>query len=164
MAILGLLSQGEMHGYEIKRTLAERRMDWWADIQTGSIYAGLERLAAESLVTAGRVEQGGGPKRRRYRITAAGRKELTRLLREAWVAPGRAARSVDVAMCFLWQLEADEIADLLDDRLRNLEALALTFSPQWAPDRGDPGITAMVADLFEHDRRVLAAEVGGTRS
>ena len=50
LLLLGLLDRDEQHGYEIQATLRRWRMDWWADVQSGSIYAGLARLEREGLV------------------------------------------------------------------------------------------------------------------
>ena len=50
VVLLGVLRNEPMHGYRIKQTLHEWHMDFWADIQGGSIYAGLKRLVSEGLV------------------------------------------------------------------------------------------------------------------
>src|SRR3954464_8105690 len=85
IVLLAALKRRPMHGYDLKMTVARWSMDWWADIQSGSIYAGLRKLESEGLaevVSTGR--NGNRPERRVYRITVAGRRELVRLLRDAW--------------------------------------------------------------------------------
>jgi DNA-binding PadR family transcriptional regulator len=79
-AILGLLRAEPGHGYDLKRRfdrvfVAERQLAF------GQVYATLERLEKSGRVRLDAVEQGEGPERRRYAITAAGREEL-----ERWIA------------------------------------------------------------------------------
>ena len=66
LAVLRLLAERPMHGYEIKTELAERSGGRW-DPSPGSIYPTLSALADEGLVTA---ENDGG--RRTFTLTAEG--------------------------------------------------------------------------------------------
>jgi molybdate-binding protein/DNA-binding PadR family transcriptional regulator len=86
-AIMGALGRGERHGYELRRELeAELGPEWRLDF--GQLYRALGTLAEKGWV-AFRLEAGqGGPARKVYRLTAAGRREMARWLREA--PPGRA--------------------------------------------------------------------------
>lgn len=74
--VLGLLDEGPVHGYDLLRRFRERSMGFWVEIGKASVYQTLERLERGGFV-AGRAQEGiGGPDRRVFRITAAGRRRL----------------------------------------------------------------------------------------
>ena len=157
--LLGVLAIRPMHGYEVKKTLAEWRMDFWADIKTGSIYASLKRLEQDGFTVAtGTGRDGNRPVRTTYTITAKGRDELARLLREFWLPTARLARPVDIAFLFLRDLSRTELIGLLEQRLQGLANQQLVFRPEFVPLVEDPGTKAIVEDLFDHERRMLEAD------
>jgi DNA-binding PadR family transcriptional regulator len=157
--LLGVLRDGPMHGYAIKQKLAEWHMDFWADVKVGSIYAGLKRLVGDGLLKeVGASQEGNRPVRMTYEITEAGREELRRLLRAFWTPPGRVARPVDLALQLAAALPASEIEPLLVQRLQALENQAAIFEPPFVPQFDDPATQNRVEDLFDHERRLLAAE------
>ena len=61
LAILGLLSEQPMHGYEIKQTVKDRWMDMWALISLPSIYNTLNRLAEQKYINASKEKIGKTP-------------------------------------------------------------------------------------------------------
>ena len=72
--VLGLLdAMGEATPYELKQALAASVGNFWT-VQHSALYAEPERLAADGYATERREE--GGRRRRRYRITAKGRRAL----------------------------------------------------------------------------------------
>jgi DNA-binding PadR family transcriptional regulator len=77
-AILALLAERPMHGYEMIQEIAGRTNDLWRP-SAGSIYPTLQLLEDEGLVTS---EEGEG--RRRYSLTDAGRAEADRLEEPPW--------------------------------------------------------------------------------
>jgi DNA-binding PadR family transcriptional regulator len=159
LVLLGVLRNEPMHGYRIKQTLHEWHMDFWADVQGGSIYAGLKRLVSEGYVErVGSSREGNRPLRTTYRITPSGREELRRLLRTFWTPPARFARPVDLALHFSLELSPEEIEPLLEERLRALENQSLIFRPEFVPEFDEPRRQARVSDLYDHERRLLAAE------
>jgi DNA-binding PadR family transcriptional regulator len=77
-AILGLLAERPMHGYEMIQELRARTNGLWRP-SAGSIYPTLQLLEDEGLVTAVASEG-----RRRYSLTDAGRAEAERLEQPPW--------------------------------------------------------------------------------
>ncbi len=101
LLILGLLRNGPLHGYEIKRII-ETEMGDWADVAAGSIYFALDKLAADTLIEEQEVSQEGGrPVRTIYRITGSGRAEFERLLREVWSKIERLSFPLDIGVAFM---------------------------------------------------------------
>ena len=79
-AILGLISFGEMSGYDLKR-FADRSIHYffWSPAAS-QVYSELRRLKSMGFVTECKVEQQTRPDKRLYRITQSGREELQRWL------------------------------------------------------------------------------------
>lgn len=72
LALLGILRERPLHGYEIKRTIEERMGDW-TDIKFGSIYFALGTLERDGAIRRlGTEREGKRPSREIYEITAEG--------------------------------------------------------------------------------------------
>ena len=83
-ALLGLLAQRPRHGYELHaafEAVVGGEQNW--DVKPAQMYTTLARLEAGGLVKEDSVEQGGGPEKRIYAITPAGRSMLAE-----WFAAG----------------------------------------------------------------------------
>lgn len=72
-AILGCLVTGPLHGYAIATALRERG---FGQLKGGSLYPALARLEESGAVTTAWVEGSGGPGRRQYTLTSAGRARM----------------------------------------------------------------------------------------
>lgn len=162
-----MVSAGVGHGYGIRREIERMNMSRWADIQEGSIYAALRRLADEGLIReAGREQEGRGPPRTVYEITADGRRERDELLRRHLSTVMLAADPVDPALAFFVFLDSDELAGLLEERLASLEAGLERLDRLEAiagSDHGLEPIETMIEDLFAHERGRLTQEADWTR-
>jgi DNA-binding PadR family transcriptional regulator len=80
LTLLGLLEREPSHGYDLKRDY-DAYFGRGRPVPFGQVYATLGRLARDGKVTAGEVEPGAGPDRKRYAITDQGVTEV-----EAWLA------------------------------------------------------------------------------
>jgi DNA-binding PadR family transcriptional regulator len=74
-AMLGILAEKDLHGYELKISFDEKVGEFWS-LNYGQIYSTLDRLEKEDLVTYDRQAQDRRPDRKIYSITRKGRKEL----------------------------------------------------------------------------------------
>lgn len=84
-AVLALLAERPLHGYQIIREIEERSGGNWKP-GAGSVYPMLQLLADEGIITA---EESNG--RKIYTLTGAGREEVARdHLSEPWNAGGAA--------------------------------------------------------------------------
>ena len=77
LAVLACLTDGRLHGYAIAQALAAHRFGL---LKGGSLYPVLNRLEEAGDVEAAWVEGHGGPGRREYDLTSAGRDRLDREL------------------------------------------------------------------------------------
>lgn len=74
-AILGLLAERPLHGYELKAAY-EQELVPSAQLNYGQVYTTLERLGRDGLVAHQVVSQAERPDKKVYALTAAGQKEL----------------------------------------------------------------------------------------
>lgn len=72
-AVLGLLNRNSMTGYELTREFNSALAEFWS-ARHSQIYPELKALAAERLVTFEVESDGSAMERKRYTITAAGRR------------------------------------------------------------------------------------------
>lgn len=82
LAVLSLLQQGPMHGYEIAKRV-EQETAGVLKFDVASLYPLLYRMEKENWVTAEWEESDSGRRRRCYRLTREGRKQLIPL-RTQW--------------------------------------------------------------------------------
>src|SRR6266571_7374472 len=91
LAILGLLKESSMHGYQLKKRLAETLGSFW-QVSYGSLYPALKRLQREGAVEMVFPKEDVGRRKNVYRITPAGEALFTELL-ESSSAKGAAEDS-----------------------------------------------------------------------
>ena len=86
LVLLSLLAERPMHGYQANLELERREVRDGAGISRPQVYYSLEKLARRRLLCVVQSDTpGGGPERRTYETTAAGRAALANALeREDW--------------------------------------------------------------------------------
>ena len=125
-AILGLISFGEMSGYDVKQ-FADRSIGYffWSPASS-QIYAELRRLRSMGYVREREVQQERRPDKRLYRITRDGEQVLQRWLERPDVTPDM-SKSLFLLKLFLGRLTPVEtlIPQLEERRRQAQESLAL---------------------------------------
>jgi DNA-binding PadR family transcriptional regulator len=165
LALFGVLERGPASGYEVRSAMKRWHMDWWADVQPGSIYSALKKMEADGFVRLkDEGRNGNRPAHRIYEMTAAGQEEFRRLLRDAWRRVSRVSRPIDLAVSFYDVLSRDEIVELLEARLEDLVALVELFDPMRPPETASDAQFAVITDLLDHERRLTEGEIDWTRS
>ena len=89
VAILGILSEGETHGYGINEIIEERGMRRWTSIGFSSIYAIFNRLEKEGMIRSHLDTSGRLPARKVYRITGKGENALCNAVKHYLSRPER---------------------------------------------------------------------------
>jgi DNA-binding PadR family transcriptional regulator len=143
--LLGLLTAGPRHGYDLKRAFDER-LPQAKPIAFGQVYATLGRLERDGFVERTGQDRGGGPDRTSYAVTAAGRARL-----DAWLstveAPAPYVTSVLFAKVVVGLLTADQqraTACLVAQRTAHLARMRELTAVKSAPG-------ARVADVVAAD-------------
>ena len=89
LAILSLVAEQPMHGYQIEQVIEQRGMREWTEIGFSSIYYLLKKLEGKKLVEGQLEETERGPARKVYHITQAGECALPTAMIEALSEPQR---------------------------------------------------------------------------
>ncbi len=125
IAALALLTERNMHPYEMFTTLVERREDLVVKLRAGSLYHAIKRLAEDGMVaTVGTERDGNRPERTTYSITRAGRERLRDTVTEMLAMPVREYPTFPLAIAEANQLDRGAVADLLRARLGRVESEA----------------------------------------
>ena len=112
LILLGLLSAGPGHGYDLKRSWDH----WFAaskPLAYGQVYATLARLVRDGLITQIETEPGAGPERKRYEVTDAGRQSVEQWLLTP-VAPAGDVQADIFAKTVIALMLDDDAGRLLD--------------------------------------------------
>ena len=80
--ILGFLADGPLHGYELRRRMAQLH-GYSRTVSDGALYPAIRRLREAGAVEETAEKGRAAAERRTLHLTAAGRERLRRLLREA---------------------------------------------------------------------------------
>ncbi|MGE3286464.1 MAG: PadR family transcriptional regulator [Pseudonocardia sp.] len=124
LAILGLLNEAPVHGYELRKQLG-LRLGGFRVFSYGSLYPALRRLTRAGLIAeeaAPPVAEAGWPRRARrvYKITAEGKERLTELLSrcdaQCWDD-----ESFGVHLAFFSRTPAEARMRILEGRRRRVE-------------------------------------------
>ncbi|MBV1856603.1 PadR family transcriptional regulator [Catellatospora sp. NEAU-YM18] len=124
LALLALLRPGvPMHPYQMANVLRRTGKERDMKIKWGSLYTVIQNLERHGLIEAtGSDRAGRRPERTLYAITEPGRAELTDWMRELVAAPEPEFPRLEAALSVIGVLPPDEVAELLAQRLRRLDA------------------------------------------
>ena len=123
LAILGLLKESSMHGYQLKKRLAETLGSFW-QVSYGSLYPALKRLQRDGAVEMIFPREEVGRRKNVYRITQKGEAVFTDLLERA----GQEAtedNGFSVRLAFFKYLKPET-------RIRLLERRRVFLEGRWA--------------------------------
>lgn len=79
--LLSLISREDLYGYEIAKRLKEKSNDLYS-IGEGTLYPALQRLEKQKFIQAYWGDSESGGRRKYYRITEEGKKELSQKLNQ----------------------------------------------------------------------------------
>jgi len=179
LAILGLLGEQELHGYEIRKRLREE-LGFFSPVSFGSLYPALSRLERSGAVVSDaepnpgglsvpmtgslsgeraalRTRRGTGGRGRRgrkvYRITDEGRRTFAELL--AGGGPPDDARTFDLRLSFARHLAPSARLSLLERR----RAVLVERLAEAAPVTAEPGIDSYTRSVMEHTAEGVARDI-----
>lgn len=154
LAVLGLLVERDMHGYEIEAVIRERGMRNWTEIGFSSIYRVLGVLERGGLV-ASRTEKapGRGPARKVFEARPEGRERYRSGCLAALSTSARPYPLFMQGLAALPGLEPDKAADALASYRGGLAERLAEVESQEAE-----GLPFHVAAMFSYSETLIRAE------
>jgi DNA-binding PadR family transcriptional regulator len=157
LAILGLLKDRSMHGYELSKRLTRTLGGFWR-VSYGSLYPTLKRLERD-----GAVEQVTGDvatlarRKHVYRITEDGERLFLKLLEEVGSDSSTEDTRFRIRLAFFRYLAPDTRIRVLERRRASLEERlsAITSSLRDGEEADDP----YTRSLMQHGRDVTARDI-----
>ena len=158
LAILGLLKEGSMHGYQLKKRLAETLGPFW-QVSYGSLYPALKRLQSQGAVEVVFPEGHVGRRKNVYRVTDAGEERFSRLVEEA-AADRDDDNGFRVRLAFFRYLKPETRIGLMERRRAVLQARSADLKERLAAyrERVDSYTLSLMRhgmDSTQHDIRWL---------
>lgn len=151
LLLLGVLSGHSLHGYELSALLKAPGNP--IRIGKANAYQLLAKLADRGLVQSREERRGNRPPRQVYSITARGRAEFERLLRERLAEYETAEHPDGVSLNFIESLAPDQAVTLLQQRLASLAERCATLG-EFSNDTREshPGLDYLIRQAaFERD-------------
>ena len=123
LAVLAVVLERPVHPYEMASVLRSRGKDQDMPIKWGSLYTVVGNLEKHGLIeVVGNERSGGRPERTVYRITDAGREELSDWVRELIGTPEREQPRFEAGLSVLGVLSPAEAIALLRTRREALQS------------------------------------------
>jgi DNA-binding PadR family transcriptional regulator len=108
LAILSIVAEGPIHGYDIQKIIVQRGLRAWTNIGVSSMYYVLEKLERQGLIESeGKPNEGAS--RRKYRILPAGFGVLQTAVADLLSTPGEYANAFELGLANLHVLRASQI-------------------------------------------------------
>jgi DNA-binding PadR family transcriptional regulator len=157
--ILGTLSaSGPLHGHQIRQQAQSDRTDVWTDIQVGSVYGALKRLANEGLVREVRTERvGNRPERTIYEITSEGRRALSAVRYAALRDLVRRNDPFDLALAQSRDIAEEDLDQIVTHRLAGLRVQQASLRHH--AETADPYVNEAERMVLQHLITRVDAEV-----
>lgn len=156
LAVLSLIVEEPRHGYAIGAVIDDRGMREWVDLGMSSIYNVLNRLEAAGMIEGRPGTESGGPSRKVFHPTPAGRRALIGGLREALAEPVRTGSPFLLGVANLPALPPDEAKAALDERAATLADEHDRLARMRA---GLVGMPRRVDAMFEYTQTLIDAEI-----
>lgn len=156
VAILGLLKQQPMHGYQLSRELGDSLGGSWR-VSYGSLYPTLRRLERDGSVEAEPGEGTGGRRKTVYRITERGERVFLELLQEAPAEGSAEDTRFRMRFAFFRYLPPETRIRLLERRRASLEERLATIDESIRVHRGRADDYALA--LMEHGRTATESDI-----
>lgn len=156
LAVLGLLKERPMHGYQLSRELTESLGGLWR-VSYGSLYPTLRRLERDDAIESQAGDERGARRKKVYRITETGEAMFLDLLQEAPQDGQAEDARFRMRLAFFRYLSPETRIRLLERRRQALQRRLSTIAESLRTGRGvtdDYGVA-----LIEHSRDTIGSDI-----
>ena len=156
LAVLGLLKERPMHGYQLSRELGDSLGGLWR-VSYGSLYPTLRRLEHDGAIESEAGDERGARRKKVYRITPKGEQIFLELLQETPNdTQGEDAR-FRMRLAFFRYLPPETRIRLLERRRQALQDRLATIAESLRSGRGSTDDYGRA--LIEHNRSVTESDI-----
>jgi DNA-binding PadR family transcriptional regulator len=158
LAILSLLAEQPMHGYQIEQTIEERGMREWVEMGFSSIYYLLNKLKRAGLLESKLMKGvGKGPARQVFSLTPAGRHVWQNAALNAIGNPSRTFSNFQLGLLNIRALDPGKIKRTLQNYQDSLAANRDRIKAKL--DSYGPGVLFEAAILFDLSLTQITCEL-----
>ncbi|MCE1253134.1 MAG: PadR family transcriptional regulator [Anaerolineae bacterium] len=163
IAILSLVSERPLYGYQVEQLIEQRGMREWAEIGFSSIYYILNKLEENGCLTSEKFSDGDRPARKVYNLTPMGLAQLREAVRQRLRCPRPRSSDLDLALAALPVLSPAEA--LLELRIcrDDLQSRFERVNAKREKDR-QMELPYYVEALFDHSLKLMQAELAWVNS
>ncbi len=158
LAVLGLLHDSPMHGYELRKQLTAL-LGWGRSLSYGSLYPALKDLVARGMIAASDADSSVGRSRRAkivYELTADGKEHFAELISQAGPTAWE-DEPFGVHFAFFARTDAETRMRILEGRRSRLEERLATFRTSLQKTR--ERLDAYTLELQKHGLESVEREV-----
>jgi DNA-binding PadR family transcriptional regulator len=156
LAVLGLLKERPIHGYQLSRELGDSLGGLWR-VSYGSLYPTLRRLEREGAIESEAGDERGARRKKVYRITPKGERVFLELLQETPNDTQTEDARFRIRLAFFRYLPPETRIRLLERRRQALQARLSTLAESQRAGRG--GADDYGRALIEHNRSVTESDI-----
>ena len=156
LAVLGLLKERPMHGYQLSRELGDSLGGLWR-VSYGSLYPTLRRLEADDAIESEAGDERGARRKKVYRITPKGEQVFLELLQESPNDTQTEDARFRMRLAFFRYLPPETRIRLLERRRQALQDRLATIAESQRAGRG--GSDDYGRALIEHNRTVTESDI-----
>ena len=128
--ILGVLYEKARNPYEITKMLKDLKLRKWFNIADSTVYATINNLKKQSLITGKTTKEGRFPEKTVYSITVEGEFELHNTISSYIEKNDPDGSKFDIAILLLHHLSRDEVLQKLKIKLESLESSTYEIKTQ----------------------------------
>jgi DNA-binding PadR family transcriptional regulator len=121
IAVLGLICEKPMHGYEIEKTIEERNMRYWTEISFPSIYKVLQKLENKELIKAEIKLSKNNISQKIYATTEKGQQTMKSSIMEVLSNVEKTIWRIDLGIANLCLLSKDERQECLQKYIKSID-------------------------------------------
>ena len=164
LAVLSCLFERPMHPYEVAQTLRHRAKHESIKLNYGSLYNVVEGLEKRGFIRVTEtVREGRRPERTIYEITETGSREFVDWLSALITTPVKEYLQFEAALSLLPALPPGEAAELLRERINELEH-RLNFSKLTMDNMRKAGLPRLFGVENEYTEALMQAELDYVRT
>ncbi len=156
-AILGLLEDQPMHGYELFQRFQNEVLSQIVHIEMSQLYAFLKKLERLALIESDLEQQGVRPPRKVYRLTRTGREALRHWLTTPVARPRDIRIFFLIKLYFVQRQIPDQMVNVIEQEIETCERFLASLETQ----RREPG---SIRDQSAFDQVVLNSRIYQTRA